>query len=185
MSTTQKRRRGFSFFDEGCPDIALKSLFRKYDLNRDGALSRKELEILLKEDLGLEEDQCEVYVYILDKDGDSCISYEEFHFWLRSKEKLKNVTDNGRFVILRKAIEMFKQYDRDSNFSLDREEVKSLLVNSGGMVENIDTALKELDVDHNGHVSFQEFLTWLNWIPNGQLFFDEGQWWTMYNVKLL
>lgn len=121
----------------------------------------------------MEDDQCEVYVYILDKDGDSCISYEEFHFWLRSKEKLKNVTDKGRFVILQKAIEMFKYYDQNSNFSLDREEVKKLLVNSGGQIENIDNALLELDVDNNGQVSFQEFLKWLNWIPQGQLFYEQ------------
>uniref|UniRef100_A0A7M5WYH6 EF-hand domain-containing protein n=1 Tax=Clytia hemisphaerica TaxID=252671 RepID=A0A7M5WYH6_9CNID len=168
----ERRKRTGSFFDDGCPDVALKSLFRKYDVNRDGQLSRDEIQVLFKEDLGLTDEQSEVYLYILDQDDDGTVSWDEFLFWMRSKERLQNVTDQVRYKLIRQALDLFQSYDRDHNFSLDKEELKTVLINSGGNAENIEIALQQLDKDHNGNVSFLEFLGWLNWIPTGQLFFE-------------
>ena len=173
-SDSRKRHTG-SFFDDGCPDIALKSLFRKYDVDRNGSLSRDELKVLFSEDLGLTDEQSEIYLYILDQNGDDCVSWDEFLFWMRSKERLQNVTDKVRYKMIRQALDLFQSYDNDHNFALDKEELKTVLLNSGGRVENIEVALQELDKDHNGNISFLEFLSWLNWIPSGELFYENAK----------
>ena len=173
-SDSRKRQTG-SFFDDGCPDIALKSLFRKYDVDRNGSLSRDELKVLFSEDLGLTDEQSEIYLYILDQNGDDCVSWDEFLFWMRSKERLQNVTDKVRYKMIRQALDLFQSYDNDHNFALDKEELKTVLLNSGGRVENIEVALQELDKDHNGNISFLEFLSWLNWIPSDELFYENAK----------
>ena len=183
-SENRKRRTG-SFFDDGCPDIALKSLFRKYDVDRNGTLSREELSVLFSEDLGLTDEQSEIYLYILDQNGDDCVSWDEFLFWMRSKERLQNVTDKVRYKMIRQALDLFQSYDNDHNFALDKEELKTVLLNSGGRVENIEVALQELDKDHNGNISFLEFLSWLNWIPSGDVFYEHAKDWPCRKKELL
>lgn len=77
-------------FDKDIPDIALKSLFIKYDEDNDGTLDVTELSKLLKNDFGLDREQAEVYSYMLDKDGDGRISFKEFVEWTRSEEKKRS-----------------------------------------------------------------------------------------------
>lgn len=170
--------------DASAPEIALKSLFSKYDTNGDGKLDKQELSRLFKYDLGLSPAQTEVYQYILDKDGDSVVSYEEFREWIRSKEQLQNIKNETRYHYLQHAIEMFQTYDVDGNYSLDRSELKQLLVDSGGKLENIDVAMEDLDQDKNDRISFQEFLKWLNWAPLLNLF-SPMEWFKHHLLKLL
>lgn len=159
-----------NFFDINVPDIALRSLFFKYDKDENGLLDEKELRELLMNDLGLTIDQAQVYYMLLDKDGDSRISFNEFSSWIRSKENFQSVTGANQFYYLTKAINLFQQYDKDESNSLDQLEFKLLLSNVGGSCENLEQLIASLDVDHNGRISFQEFLKWLNWIPVHEVF---------------
>ena len=169
----RKRQRLSNFFDDGVPEIALKSLFQKYDVNGDGWLNNTELRELFVDDLGLEEDQAEIYNYILDRNGDNRISYDEFLYWMRSNENLKNATDEHRFWLIRSAVDMFQKYDTNENWSLDTQELKQMIVEHGGTLEKIDEVLATLDEDRNGRISFQEFLKWLDWVPVDDLFFED------------
>ena len=157
--------KGRSYFDKNVPDIVLRSLFMKYDKDGSQQLNKEELSGLFQNDLGLNKEQAESYAYLLDKDGNGKVSFEEFRSWLNSGERFKNVNDKSRYHRLRKAVEMFKNYDKDGSGALDREEFKKLFTESGGKPKNLEAALKELDQDNNGLVSFQEFLKWLNWVP--------------------
>ena len=62
-------------------------------------------------------------------------------------------------------MDLFRRYDTDNSQALDRKEFCKLFIDVGGKEQNLDGALKELDRDGNGRISFQEFLRWLNWIP--------------------
>ena len=84
---------GFSFFDRNVPSIAIHSLFDKYDTRKDGKLDEREMKSFLEEALGLEFEQAQIYFFLLDKDGDQGISYDEFKEWLRSEEKLQRLND--------------------------------------------------------------------------------------------
>ena len=154
-----------TFFDPNAPAIVLKSLFHKYDKDGSGQLSKAELAVLFKEDLGFNNEQSEAYALLLDKDGNGEVSFDEFNSWLKSGEKFKNINDKSRYFRLKKAVDLFNKYDVDKSHALDREEFKKLFKEVGGKPKKLDEALKELDKDNNNLVSFPEFLRWLNWVP--------------------
>ena len=152
------------YFDEHAPDIVLKSLFCKYDKDNSGFINFEELSNLLIEDLDLSSEQAETYVYLLDKDGNGKLSFDEFKAWLKSGENLVNVTDSSRFYIMQKAIEYYKRYDLDGSGWLDCNEFSQLHRELGGSSQNLKAALQSMDKDGNNKISFFEFLKWLNWI---------------------
>ena len=154
-----------TFFDPNAPAVVLKSLFYKYDKDGSGQLSKSELAVLFKEDLGFNNEQANAYALLLDRDGNGQVSFEEFNSWLKSGEKFQNVNDKSRYHRLVKAVDMFNKFDVDKSHALDKGEFKKLFVEVGGKLKNLDKALKELDRDGNNLVSFPEFLRWLNWIP--------------------
>ena len=123
---------GGSFFDKNVPKIVLKSLFAKYDKDGSGQLNREELKGLFVDDLGLSKEQAESYAYLLDKDGNGRISFDEFNQWLQSGERFKNVNDKSRYYRLKKAVELFKSYDKDGSGALDRAEFEQLFLAFGG-----------------------------------------------------
>ncbi|EDO48530.1 predicted protein, partial [Nematostella vectensis] len=134
----------------------VKSLFTKYDKDGSGRLQKTEMMELLKVDLGLDDKQAETFLLLVDKDGSGSVSFDEFYTWIHDKNTLQNIDDKSRYHKIRKAIEMFKKYDKDASGSIDREEFKQLMHETGNKV-NIDKALKKLDKDGNGQISFTEF----------------------------
>lgn len=154
-----------TFFDPKAPTVVLRSLFYKYDKDGSGKLSKDELQTLFVDDLGFTNEQANAYSLLLDKDGDNELSFEEFHIWLKSGEKFQNINDKSRYQKLKKAVDMFKKFDKDESGFLDRGEFKKLFQEVGGKANKMDKALAELDVDGNNRISFQEFLRWLNWVP--------------------
>ena len=132
MAGVKQNIPGVSFFDKNVPKIVLKSLFAKYDKDGSGQLNREELKGLFVDDLGLSRDQAESYAYLLDKDGNGRISFDEFHQWLQSGEKFKNVNDQSRYHRLKKAVELFKSYDKDGSGALDKDEFEQLFLAFGG-----------------------------------------------------
>lgn len=152
-----------SYFDENTPDIVIKSLFNKYDKDSSGYLSTKELPDLLTKDLGLSDEESEMYTLLLDKDADGCLNFEEFKKWLNSGEKLQSLGSH-RYNTMCKAVEMFKKYDNDGSGALESNEFSKLCVELGCKPEHTQSALNALDEDGNNKISFIEFMKWLNWI---------------------
>ena len=123
---------GGSFFDKNVPKIVLKSLFSKYDKDGSGQLNRQELKGLFVDDLGLSKEQAESYSFLLDKDGNGSVSFDEFNAWLHSGEQFKNINDSSRYYKLKKAVELFKSYDKDDSGALDKDEFEKLFLAFGG-----------------------------------------------------
>ena len=164
-SSQNMTARATTFFDPNAPSVVLRSLFYKYDKDGSGQLSKEELVSLFQDDLGFTKEQSDAYSLLLDKDGNNEVSFEEFSGWLKSGEQFKNINDKSRYARLKKAVDLFKSYDKDSSGFLDRNEFKTLFQNVGGKPAKLDKALAELDKDGNNRISFQEFLRWLNWVP--------------------
>lgn len=156
---------GNSYFFRDAPEIAIHSLFDKYDHERNGKLDKSELKDLLEGDLGLSPEQACIYMLLLDQSGEHSVSFEEFFNWLRSGERFQNINDKSRFGKLCQAVEMFKSFDTDNSDTLDKTQFKNLLTAIG--YANVDSGklFKQLDSHHNGKLSFVEFMKWLNWVP--------------------
>ena len=71
-----------------------------------------------------------------------------------------------RFHRLKKAVDMFKKFDADGNGSIEKDEFTQLMIAINCPKDKIPAALKSLDSDGDGKISFPEFLKWLNWIPD-------------------
>jgi len=157
---------GKSYFNANVPEIVVKSLFQKYDTDGSGRLGKREVLTLLKDDLGLKEDQAQAQYMLMDKDGDGDMSFDELRVWLRSGQGFSNIDNSSRYYVLQKAIAEFKKYDKDGNGTIDKEEFKSLMRSLGYSDESqFDNAMRSLDTSGDGKISFTEFLAWLNWLP--------------------
>ena len=159
---------GKSYFNADVPEIVVKSLFQKYDVDGNGCLGKDEMLTMLRDDLGCKPDQAQACIFMVDKDGSGELSFDEFILWFRSEEGFKNIDNSSRYHTIKKAIELFKQYDKDGNGTIDREEFKELFKQfkqSNADDSQLDSALQALDTSGDGKISFPEFLTWLNWLP--------------------
>ena len=156
---------GNSFFARDAPEIAIHSLFDKYDAIGRGKLGRTELQTLLEDDLGLTAEQSCIYTLLLDHNGDHYVSFEEFLNWLRSGERFQNIDDKSRFWKLCLAVEIFKSFDTDDSDTLDQSQFKNLIVSVGYEHVDAEKLFDELDRYRNGKLSFWEFMQWLNWVP--------------------
>lgn len=152
------------------PCVVLKSLFDRYDSDKNGKLNKEELYAFLENDLGLNTQQAETYLLLFDKDADGSISYKEFENWFRSGEKFESINDLTRYYYLQKMVEFFKKYDTDHNNAIDQNELRQLFEEYGGKDRNtVEGFMKQLDLDGNGLVSFEEFACWLHWVPTEEL----------------
>lgn len=156
---------GHTYFARDVPEIAIHSLFDKYDVEKNGKLNKSELKDLLEGDLGLSPEQACVYTLLLDQSGDHSVSFEEFYNWLRSGERFQNINDQSRFQKLCQAVELFKGYDTDDSDTLDKEQFQNLVSSIGYVSVDSENLFNELDTHHNGKLSFVEFMRWLNWVP--------------------
>ena len=158
---------GKSYFNPNVPEIVVKSLFKKYDTDDSGRLGKNEMLTLLKEDLGMKENQAQACILLVDKDGCGEVSFDEFTLWLRTEKGFRNIDDSSRYYKVQKAIELFKEFDKDGNGTIDREEFKKLFkkFQANCDASQIDNALQALDTSGDGKISFPEFLAWLNWLP--------------------
>ncbi|XP_065065826.1 troponin C, skeletal muscle-like [Rhopilema esculentum] len=154
-------------FGSDVPDIVLQSLFKKYDLNHTGYLSSREVRSLLGHDLRMSENEIDAFSLLMDEDGNNSISYEEFKAWIQDEKKsgLLHDPSGTRYQLLLKAVEYFKQFDADDNGALEGQEIVMLMKSIGVREEGIEEAVNSIDKDHNGKISFNEFLKWLQWIP--------------------
>ena len=155
---------GHSYFFRDVPEVAIHSLFDKYDQERNGKLNKSELEELLQGDLGLSHEQASIYTLLLDQTGEHSVSFEEFFNWLRSGERFQNIDDKSRFGKLCQAVAIFKTFDTDDSDTLDKKQFKNLIAGIGYANVDSEKLFNELNSHHNGKLSFVEFMKWLNWV---------------------
>lgn len=160
-----KMQAGHTYFARDAPEIAIHSLFDRYDVEKNGKIDKAELKELFEGDLGLSPEQSYIYALMLDQAGEHNVTYEEFFNWLRSGERFENINDKSKFGKLCLAVEIFKTYDTDNSDTLDREQCGNLISSLGYHNVNSEKLFKELDSHHNGKLSFWEFMKWLNWVP--------------------
>ena len=160
-----------SYLGHELPTVVLKSLFGKYDYDNSGYLSKTEIVTLLREDLALDKKDVEAFSLLMDKDASHRISFDEFSTWIQDPSQAGLLMDptGSKYHILLKAVEYFKQFDVDESGALEIDEFTKLMKSIGVKDEAVAAALNGIDRNHDGNISFYEFLKWLNWIPMDEL----------------
>ena len=129
--------------------------FKAFDKNGDGRISREELiegykRMYKNQDEETVVAEAERLFALADVDGSGEIDYSEWAVATINKRSVLSETK------LRQAFDMF---DKDSSGSISAEEIKSVLgVGKKAGKEDIwDDIVKEVDVDGDGEISFEEF----------------------------
>ena len=115
-------------------------------------LNKEELYNLLQDDLGLNEEQCNTYHHLLDKNVDGLVSFKEFALWLQSGQEFKTITDKTRYYYLQQADAIFSSYDTNRNLAIDQQEFRRLYKDLGGVDSEHGEyeIMYQLDLDKDG-----------------------------------
>jgi len=123
----------------------LKQSFAALDTNNDGTLSQAEIREGMKKH-GMDISGLAETLDSLDTDGSGTVDYTEFiAATLTARSYLKK-------EVLWAA---FRVFDKDGSGEIDRDELKEVLQDNN--VKRIDAIIKEVDLDGDGKISFEEF----------------------------
>ena len=152
-----------SYFKTDVSELAIKSLFAKYDSDKSNRLEKIEILYLLRSDLEMSTEEADTCYMLIDKDGNGNVCFDEFLQWFRNADALKNINDKSRYSRVKSAIECFRSFDTDNSGTMDIAEFRQFMGSLGypGVIED---ALAILDEDGNGVISFPEFLAWVSTI---------------------
>ena len=131
----------------------LKTVFKQLDMNNDGKLTVEELKNGFKSYYGKIVSDIEMNQLMehIDGDADGFISYEEF---LRGTVNTKKLLEEKNLLCA------FERFDLDGDGKLSKDELIKVLY--GSDIEYIDEILKEIDMNKDGFVNFQEFKRLMN-----------------------
>lgn len=152
-------------------DVAIKDLkdmFMSMDENNDGTLSIGELKDGLKRaGLTIPQDLSDMMESI-DTDGSGVIDYSEF---------IAATMDKRKYIQEDVCWRAFKVFDTDGSGTIDREELKKLLC-SDSITDvmqvtyaeaEVDKIMKEVDLNGDGNIDFDEFLAMMRKMPGRRL----------------
>ena len=139
-----------------------KKMFDSVDDDGSEELDVNELKILCDK-LGreLNDEELELAMSEMNEDGGGAVSFEEFYTWF------KKVTEGDALLL-----EVFESVDMDGTGSLDRDEVRQVLIQLGRTPSEfqLNKAMEEMDESGDNEVNFDEFRAWYNvWSAQQQL----------------
>ena len=131
--------------------VDLKKLFKEWDTNGDGVLSKEEIMAGYKKVYGhADEDEIENMIKSIDLDGNGVIDYQEFLACSMSKD-----------IILRdeNLESCFKFFDTDSSGKLSLDEIMALFKKGANEkhVEAFKKMINDADENGDGEISLEEF----------------------------
>lgn len=124
---------------------SLRTAFDQYDKNNDGVISFEEFEEALQKD-GISSESIKAAFDAMDQ-GDGYIQFTAFI--AATLETLGDIKEN-------KLAEAFDRIDSDNNGYVTVENLQSFL-GTDYSAEFVDEAIRTVDVDNDGKVSFEEF----------------------------
>ena len=130
----------------------VESAFKKFDVNKDGKISKEELSNGLKaSSMKFSALEIDTIFAVADLDGDGEISLAEFEHLLGTAPSF------GRIEDVKAA---FYRFDANNDGSIDKNELKQMLVATGKNPsdQEVNTLFKNGDLDGDGKIDLQEFI---------------------------
>ncbi|KAG2374799.1 hypothetical protein C9374_010543 [Naegleria lovaniensis] len=153
----------------------IHSLFKKYDRDSSNSMNMSELKNLFVQDLTINftDDHLGAIQMYMDKDSDGKISFDEFfNYWCtivaQDQDMVTNPENSERLYRLTYCANLFKNYDTSKNRVLSVQEFapfyRQLWNNYSAQMVEVESAVKYIDSDRDGQLSFQELINWLKWL---------------------
>lgn len=134
----------------------IKDTFNLLDRDKDGKLSKKELETLLRYTGVLKSDtELEEILSPIDKDHKGSIDYDEFEKFIIENDVLKSLPDELCYEMQ----DAFNMFDKDGDGFIDKDELKRVLTSVGDKMpeEDADDFIKAADLNGDGKIDYLEF----------------------------
>ncbi|CAC5377258.1 unnamed protein product [Mytilus coruscus] len=131
-----------------------KEAFSLFDKDNNGQITSSELGTVMRS-LGQNPTNADITEMIneVDSDGSGTINFTEFTNMMGKKMENSNPVEDLR--------EAFKIFDKNNDGKIDPNELKKVMVNIGEKLtdEEANEMIKEADVDGDGKVNYEEFVT--------------------------
>ncbi|XP_058788853.1 calmodulin-A-like isoform X3 [Phymastichus coffea] len=131
-----------------------KEAFMLFDKDEDGTITMAELGVVMRS-LGQRPSENELrdMVNEVDQDGNGTIEFNEFLQMMSKKMKGADCEDELR--------EAFRVFDKNNDGLISSVELRHVMTNLGEKLseEEVDDMIKEADLDGDGMVNYEEFVT--------------------------
>jgi calmodulin len=131
-----------------------REAFGLFDKNGDGTISSSELGTIMRS-LGQNPTESELQDMIneVDVDGNGTIDFDEFLNMMAKKMKETDSEEELR--------EAFRVFDKDGNGYISAAELRHVMTNLGEKLtdDEVDEMIREADLDGDGTVNYEEFVT--------------------------
>jgi len=146
--------------------MAVKSIFQKYDEDKSGTISWKEFSHIVY-DLGYRMDETDIEAVIreLDSHHSGVLSFDDFYAWYTDNKRFQRLDLQNDPKML-DAVQYFRRYDTDNSGKIGLDEYKQLCIDLGQILKtdkDYATGLAALDKNRDGVIDFNEFVDWLRW----------------------
>ena len=144
-----------------------KEAFSLFDKDGDGTITTKELGTVMRS-LGQNPTEAELQDMInkVDADCSGSIEFPEFLTMMSRKMKDNDSEEETR--------EAFRVFDKDGNGFISAEELRHVMTDLGEKLSDaeVDDMIKEVDIDGDGHVNYEEFITMMasKWVISSDPF---------------
>jgi Ca2+-binding EF-hand superfamily protein len=135
----------------------IKAAFKKFDVNKDGQISREEL----KNGMGLSGADLDVVFALGDLDGDGEISIGEFIRVMSPSTASALARFRNTFTAIEDVVSAFRVIDSNNDGALSKQELSAGMNSFGKMFtsEEIDSVFALADVNSDGEICYDEFVS--------------------------
>lgn len=135
----------------------IKSAFKRFDINKDGQISRDEL----KNGMRLSDGDLDVVFALGDLDGDGEISVGEFIRVMSPITAAALARFRNTFTAIEDVVSAFRVIDSNNDGSLSKQELAAGMNSFGKMFtsEEIDCVFALADVNTDGEICYDEFVS--------------------------
>ena len=130
-----------------------KSIFDKYDYNKDGIVNSSELANILKAiDIDASSQEIKEILEEIELEENGEIDFDSFINIVNRREKYVDTEEE--------VLNAFKIFDKEGNGLININELKHIMLTVGKNLSEpeINDMLKEADIDGDGYINYEEFV---------------------------